>query len=152
MTSCSLTRRMSMPGRSSRSATVADVSRSLARWRSQHGRGFRIPEDLWWEAARLAATEGVNPISKALRLNYYDLKDRVGALDGAAAQVSLPPTEEEAQASFVEIPMAGRKDDPMEIEVESPSGWKLRVRAQEPGRLETLDVAGMVGALGGLGE
>jgi len=145
---------MLMPTRSSRSApsaTVAEVSRALDRWRSDHGRGFRIPEDVWREAARLAATEGVNPVAKALRLNYYDLKDRVEDLEAAVGQSSPAAIDEEADGRFVEIPMASARDDPMEIEVESPAGWMLRVRAQDAGRLQALDVSGMVRALEGVG-
>lgn len=60
-------------------------------WRNRHGgRGRRIPEPLWIEAARVAQVEGVYQTARALRLKLERLEDRVGGsrtasdLDGRA--------------------------------------------------------------------
>ncbi len=48
-------------------------------WRKQDGggRGSRIPEGLWDEAARIAGTDGLWATSRVLRFNYTRLRERV---------------------------------------------------------------------------
>jgi len=132
-------------------ALILPVKRAFARWRSEHGRGSRIPADLWREAAGLAADHGVHPISKLLRLNYYALKERVDAVAPTTGSSASKRQMTRRPATFVEIPMSpAPAPAPLEVEVESPSGWKMRVRAPAAGSLEGLDLVRMVGALGGL--
>lgn len=51
----------------------------LERWRQRHGgRGRRIPEPLWNDAARVARVEGVSETARALRLSVERLKERMG--------------------------------------------------------------------------
>ena len=145
-----------MPARRSQplpAALILPVKRAFARWRSEHGRGSRIPADLWREAAGLAADHGVHPISKLLRLNYYALKERVDAVAPTTGSSAAKRQMTRRPATFVEIPMSpapAPAPGPLEVEVESPSGWKMRVRAPAAGSLEGLDLVRMVGALGGL--
>jgi len=125
-------------------AAVAPIKDSLDRWRSKRGRGRSIPDELWRGAARLAADHGVHRVSKALRLNYYALKRRVDALEVAdeasSPQADVEPSE---SAMFVEIPMAASttQPSPTEIEIESPSGWRIRIRLGSLELPQELDVA-----------
>lgn len=58
---------------------LAAVRRLIERWRKSHGgRGRRIPEPLWNEAARVARVEGVYETARALRLEVERLKHRMG--------------------------------------------------------------------------
>lgn len=97
----------------------------LAAWRKQRRHRQPIPEPLWQAAAVLARTHGVNPISSALRLNYYDLQRRADSTAGAA-KPSAPPT-------FLEVPVATWKPpvgDLATVELAHPSGSRLTLRLQ----------------------
>ena len=59
---------------------VTVLARRLEAYRSSPGRRRNLPEELWREAARLAAEHGVCRVQQALRLNYLDLKGRTEAL------------------------------------------------------------------------
>jgi hypothetical protein len=62
-----------------------------------------MPEELWQTAARLAEKHGINPTAKALRLQYYGLKDRI---DG-----EVPPRRKRG-ASRTRIPGRGLTSEP----------------------------------------
>jgi hypothetical protein len=60
------------------SRELATLQRRVGGWRSQGGgRGSRIPEELWNEAARVASEAGLWATARALRFNYEGLKKRV---------------------------------------------------------------------------
>lgn len=103
-------------------APLAKAARRFERWRQQrHTR--RIPEDLWTLAASLAARYGVSRTSRELRVQYYDLKDRVASLEGASGEGARP--------SFVEIvPVASASAAECVVEFESAAGAKMRIQAK----------------------
>jgi hypothetical protein len=59
-------------------AGLAEVRAELQAWRGQRRKGDRIPEKLWRRATQAVRQYGVNPVSRALRLDYYELKRRTG--------------------------------------------------------------------------
>jgi hypothetical protein len=78
------------------------LSNRVEHWRKQRDGGrSKVPEDLWNSAVEVARGAGVHATSKALRLNYYSLKDRLVLADGEA------PSQKEAGsgATFVEVQM-----------------------------------------------
>ena len=117
-------------------AALFRVQRKLERWRAQCRPRERIPEDLWREAAELAGAYGIHRIAKALRLDYYSLKDRVAA---AAAESGVNGPE------FVEVLGGGLPTARPEcvIEVEDPVGVTMRIRVTGG---EGPDVAALVRA------
>jgi hypothetical protein len=74
-------------------APLARAQAQIERWRETR-EAHRIPEEIWSEAVRLAERYGVNRTSCALRLNYYSLKDRLDASNGAS---------EESSPTFVDL-------------------------------------------------
>ena len=50
----------------------------LKKWRKAHPPRTRLPEELWAAAVELAEAEGVYSTARALRLDYANLKRRVG--------------------------------------------------------------------------
>ena len=55
------------------------VRAELTAWRERRGPGgHRIPEQVWRQAALAARKCGLNPVSKALGLDYNGLKRRAG--------------------------------------------------------------------------
>jgi len=81
-------------------AQLEGVQQRFARWRHTHRTRSRIPESLWAAAVRAAGVHGLHRTSKALRLNYYALKERVEQQSGAVVN----PVEEAATARFLELP------------------------------------------------
>jgi hypothetical protein len=84
-----------------------------------------IPKELWREAAELACAHGINRIARALRLDYYSLKQRAAATTRSGARAP----------EFVEFLPGGLPASPLSrpeclIEVEDGSGAKLRIHLQ----------------------
>ena len=69
-------------------ATTAQLEALCSRvehWRAHRDGGrSMVPEEFWNAAVDVARVEGVHATSKALRFNYYSLKDRLVLADGAA--------------------------------------------------------------------
>jgi hypothetical protein len=93
-------------------------------WRKRRLKPGAMPEELWQAAARLAEKHGINPTAKALRLQYYALKDRV---DGRRrrgrerAAAGRKPT-------FVEVPRLAPASWGNALEIERPGGTKVTLR------------------------
>jgi hypothetical protein len=79
----------------------ADLRRAQQRfqdWRRTKTPKSRIPESLWELAVKLVAAHGLHRTARALKLNYYVLKEHVEAALGQ-------PEETEAKGSaFLELP------------------------------------------------
>ena len=74
----------------------------VAHWRKHRGGGrSMVPADLWNSAVEVARVAGVHATSKALRFNYYSLKDRLVLADGAA----LSQKKADRDGTFVEVHM-----------------------------------------------
>ena len=65
---------------------LEEVRRLFERWRGGRKRGARIPAELWQAAAALFPRCSVHQISRALRLGYEDVRNRVecGKDEGAS--------------------------------------------------------------------
>ena len=103
--------------------SVERVRQRLERWRRTRKKRSRIPEQLWRESVEVARSYGVNQTARALRLDYYGLKQRLDAgLDGS-------PVEKEGMGSFVELVAASPAEVPeCLVELESASGTKMRIQ------------------------
>jgi hypothetical protein len=101
---------------------LARAQRKIEQWRQQHRPRARLPEDLWREAAKLACAHGINRIARALRLDYYTLKERAAA---AAESGDRDPR-------FVEVlpGMTPASQPQCMIELEDGSGAKMRIHVQ----------------------
>ena len=72
---------------------MQEVRDALERWRRTRKKRSAIPEDLWQAAARLAAEYGVSQTANTLRLNYGDLKKRVGRMANADVRGPMSPAQ-----------------------------------------------------------
>lgn len=90
--------------------------------RTRGGKRTRIPEELWSAAVDVARAEGVYPTSKALRLDYYDLKGRVDragqpGVTTSPAFVELEPVMKLSGTGKAVLELEGPRGDRMRIEV-----------------------------------
>lgn len=77
------------------SREMAALCTQLVQWRKDGGggRGKRIPEAVWKQAAAVARVDGVHATARATRLNYERLKASVAATE-------VPRTDGELVAGF----------------------------------------------------
>ncbi len=66
---------------------LLELSQRLDQWRREQPPRSRLPESLWAAAVELAKRHGLHRTTKALRLDYTGLKNRMPA----AAQLAGPP-------------------------------------------------------------
>lgn len=115
--------------------TAIDEARDqFEAWRKNHKQRSRIPEDLWDKAAHLARAHGVNPIARALHLDYYDLKHRT----------ARPRVSESSRPAFIEVavsPSPSPVSTESLVEMERPDGARMRVRVAGQNDLLALTVA-----------
>ena len=109
----------------SESKQVARAQKQFEAWRRKRTKGSRIPEDLW-ESAVLAAREaGVNQTSRVLKLDYYDLKNRVVASAGGRSL--------EARSGFYEFDSSAAMFlTEWAVEMENGRGSRIRIGARGP--------------------
>lgn len=99
-----------------------DVRARLEKWRRSKKIGARIPEPLWGAAVGLARKHGINPVVRALGLDYYSLKRRI-------AGKRTPPTEGAPLPRFVEVDLSGAlPGSGCVVEMVHPSGAKMTLR------------------------
>jgi hypothetical protein len=112
------------------------LQRRVEGWRREGGggRGSRIPENLWSEAAAVSRRAGLHATAKALRFNYENLKRRAGR--GAAepkkggtefVAVRLPEVANGLKAA---IALVGRDGEQVRIEVSGGSAMDVVALAQ----------------------
>ena len=104
------------------SPALEEVRRRFEAWRSRKKTCSRIPNGLWQAAVEQCQTHSILEVSRALRLNYTDLKDRVHE----SKKVALPSRD--GCVEFVELDFE-RQSRPTEctIEMEAANGAKLRM-------------------------
>jgi hypothetical protein len=92
-------------------------------WRKKRPCRGRIPETLWQVAADLCREHSVWEVSRVLRLNYNDLKDRVQKARDVGLAVGQRP-----DLGFVRLDL-GAPIAPSEclVEMEAPNGAKMRM-------------------------
>lgn len=120
-------------------------------WR-KHRNGGRspVPENLWNAAVDVARVEGVHATSKALRFNYYSLKDRLVRADDVAQTTrsrrdgtALTQRKPDRDTTFVEVQMpsapslARREpvDDKTVVELVGTGGARMRIEVTGTSRV-----------------
>ena len=101
-------------------AGLAEVRAELQAWRGRRRRGDRIPEEVWRRAARAVRQYGLNPVSRALRLDYYQLKRWAGRVDGQGS-ASHGPVFVEVEGTASEAGLA------CVVELEKCNGTRMRI-------------------------
>lgn len=111
-----------MPRTKFSATDLNQLRQQLDRWRQSRSGAARLPAALWTAASTLAATHGVGPVARTLRLGYNKLKRQVSQapahveLSAPPAFVELRPREWLPQATAV-----------CRIELSDPVGAKMTI-------------------------
>ena len=101
-------------------------------WRQSPNRPLRMPEPLWRAAGRAARIHGLNPVAKALGLDYYNLKKRVDSF-------KAPPA---GKPAFIELGVGPPPaSDSWRVEMEAPGGAKMTIELSDPRQLDLTALA-----------
>ena len=100
---------------------IVQLQRQLEQFRSTQPRRTKLPAPLWQAAVELARQHGVYPVAHPLRLDYMQLKKRLGGVPSPRRKTTKP--------AFVELvaPSPGKVDSCV-IEFESSRGAKMRIQ------------------------
>jgi hypothetical protein len=103
--------------------TLEDVRTRFETWRRGKKPRSRIPKSLWAAAVEICIEQPIYQVSRALGLNYTELKRRV------AQTKSASDTQRSSDRGFVELSLLGLETQPVlcSIELESPRGSKLKM-------------------------
>lgn len=124
-----------MPDNRAIELATAELNRRLKDWRRHHQAPTPLPDDLWEDAVEVAGVHGVYQTSRALGLNYANLKRRVeGVRDAVKPPLALPPGP-----TFVELlaPMPAVVGE-CALEVASGRGGRMRIE------MRNVPVSGLV--------
>ena len=107
------------------------LRRRFERWRRTRKVRTRIPEPLWASAVKLAGRYGIHRTAKALRVDYYALKERVeqnAVIAGIQQEPAATASKAAGEAEFLELPAAGWLGaGECTLELDDAVGAKLRV-------------------------
>jgi len=98
-----------------------ELQRELEEYRRSQPRRAKLPESIWEAAAELAREHGVSAVAQALRLDYMQVKMRVGGEVASQRPANSKPV-------FVELiaPPPAKQEECL-IELESTRGDKMRI-------------------------
>jgi hypothetical protein len=100
---------------------ILQLQRQLDQFRSTRPRRTKLPGPLWQAAVELARQHGIYPVAHPLRLDYMQLKKRLGGVPDARRKKTKP--------AFVELitPHPATLEECV-IEFESAGGSKMRIQ------------------------
>ncbi len=105
-------------------ARLEEVRRRFERSRRTRRPRSRIPDSLWAAAVKMARIYGLHRTARALRVDYYSLKERVGEDSGVTSGMS----ERGAMAGFLELaPPTQTGAGECTLELEDTGGAKMRI-------------------------
>jgi hypothetical protein len=103
--------------------TLEEVRNRFETWRKNKEVRSRIPDALWQAAVEVCKDHSILQVSRALRLNYNDLKNRV---HDAAEKIGVAAPSR--CSDFVEVDF-GASITPSEcvVEMKAPNGAKMKM-------------------------
>jgi hypothetical protein len=119
------------------SARVQQARARIEKWRKTRKKRSPMPEPLWAAAVKLAQSDGIYPIARALQLNYQSLQCRVAIASSATSH----RTEAGTARGFVELssplPIASSSSSSGPVlELSDGDGGTLTIRLPAEGALD----------------
>ena len=116
--------------------TLEEIQDQFETWRQTRQKRAPIPERLWEAAVGLSKDYSILQISKALRLNYTDLKHRVLAQDAhGIVKTDKTPT-------FIELDFKQPTSLPQYvIKMQKPNGSKMKLYFTAETRVDLLELS-----------
>jgi hypothetical protein len=105
--------------------TLQEVLTRFETWRKRKKPGSRIPKSLWAAAVDVCGVHSICEVSRALGLNYTELKRRYAAATHEAQIHQQQPTS----ACFVEIPALAISSTCV-VEISNASGATMKMTFQ----------------------
>ena len=126
---------MELTGRSSKKPSLEEIREQFETWRKTRKKRTPIPDVLWEAAVSLSPRYSLCQISKALRLNYNDLKFRIETLHSSLE--SSPVTDPAFMELGLKAPLI-----PAEcmVEMEDRNGSKMRMYFKGDTGLDLLEL------------
>lgn len=92
----------------------------------------RMPEDLWRDVVALARVQGLHSVARALKVDYYSLKERMGS--------TCDTGNGKKRAAFVEVAVNPSMAPAGEcvVELERPDGSRMTIRTTNTADLVAL--------------
>ena len=119
----------------SKSLTLEAVCQRFEYWRQTRKKRCPIPEKLWQAAESLYPEYSLYHISKALRLNYTDLKQRV---EPKQSDFNLPSID---ASEFIEVKVnSAIRPAECLVEMQDPIGAKMRMHFKGDAGLDLLEL------------
>ena len=100
---------------------IAQLQHQLEQFRNTRPQRTRLPEELWEAAVELARQHGLYSVAHPLRLDYVQLKKRLGGVTSLREKATKPAFVELISAHQVPMPECV-------IEFESSMGGKMRIQ------------------------
>ena len=104
-------------------ARLERTRQRFERWRETRKARSRIPESLWTSAVKMARAYGINRTARALRVDYYSLKERVESEASSSGS-----SDRGTSSTFVELtaPAIASTCECL-LELEDVAGAKMRI-------------------------
>ena len=115
----------------SQQSSIEQVEEQFKTWRRTRAKRCAIPDELWQAAESLYPEYSLYRISKALRLNYTDLKHRI----------EQKPSTVVTKAGFIELDLSD-SIHPAEclVEMQDSTGAKMRMHFKGNAGLDLLEL------------
>jgi len=101
--------------------TIVQLKRQVEQFRGSHPPRARLPESLWQSAVELARAHGLYLVARPLRLDYTQLKKRLGGVASIPKKATAPALVELIASHPITMPECM-------IEIESSMGGKMRIQ------------------------
>ena len=115
---------------------VLQLQRQLDQFRGTQSRRTKLPEPLWQSAVELARQHGIYSVAHPLRLDYMQLKKRLGGVPSLRRKKTKPafvelitPHPETLEECVIEFESAGRGKMRIQWKAAAPPDWAGLLRA-----------------------
>ncbi|MBT4091885.1 MAG: hypothetical protein HOE30_25655 [Deltaproteobacteria bacterium] len=106
------------------SPAALKVQAQFEHWRNTRYKRSKIPNELWFAAAKLTKIHSINKVAKLMRLNASDLSKKSSSVSSSAIEEN-----EGSPVSFIEFPNISNCNlRSCEVDLKRPDGSEMQIR------------------------